>query len=405
MRILHVTPYYHPAAEWGGPVRSVALLAQATARAGVHVEVVTTSRRGSVALAEVPPGTREVDGVPVTYCHARGPRRFFFSPQLAAEVRRRVRRADVVHLHGIWTYPVVAAARACEGAGVPYVLSPRGSLDPWALRQKSWKKRLYTLLVERHTIHGAALLHFTSADEQRTAPSAVRALPHVVVPNCLDLDRLLSLDRREAGSRAPEVLVLGRIHPMKGFDVLVPAFRRLVDGGRSATLMIAGNDEGGYRRVVERLVAEHRLGDRVRFLGELDGPGKEEAFARAALLVAPSYRENFGNAVAEAMAAGLPVIVSERVGIAADIADARAGLVVPIDAGAVASALGRLLAEPAAGAAMGARGRTLARGRYAGPAVAATMIAAYALAGSGLPPGAHAEAAAGEAAAGPGAGD
>lgn len=383
MRILHVTPYYHPAAEWGGPVRSVALLAQATARAGADVEVLTTNARGSPELPEVPPGTREVGGIPVTYCQARGPRRFFFSSELGEEIRRRARRSGVVHIHGMWTYPVLAAARACERQRVPYVLSPRGSLDPWALRQKSWKKRGYTLLIERRTIRHAALLHFTSADEHRTVPAEFRDQPHVVVPNCLELDQLLALDRGGAEAATPELLVLGRIHPMKGFDVLVPALRRLADAGQPARLLVAGNDEGGYQRVVERLVTEHRLLDRVEFLGEVDGAAKGSAFRRATLLVAPSYRENFGNAIAEAMAAGLPVVVSERVGIAPDIAEWRAGLIVPIDPAALAGALGRLLADPAWRAAMGHRGRELVRARYSGPAVAAAMLTAYARARSG----------------------
>jgi glycosyltransferase involved in cell wall biosynthesis len=363
----------------------VALLAQATAEAGADVEVVTTSARGSPALPEVPPGVRDVCGIPVTYCQAGGPRRFFYSPGLAAAVRRQARRADVVHLHGIWTYPVYAAARVCERQDVPYVLSPRGSLDPWALGQKSWKKRAYTLLVERRTLRRAALLHFTSADEHRTAPAEFRDQPHAVVPNCLDLDGLLALERDEADAAVPEVLVLGRIHPMKGFDLLIPALRRLADAGQAAHLLVAGNDEGGYRRAVEGMVAARGLGDRVRFLGEVDGAAKELAFRRVALLVAPSYRENFGNAVAEAMAAGLPVVVSERVGIAPDIAERRAGLVVPLDPVAVAGALGRLLADAPLRAAMGLRGRELVRTRYSGPAVATAMLAAYARARSRRP--------------------
>jgi glycosyltransferase involved in cell wall biosynthesis len=377
MRILHVTSYYRPAREWGGPVRSVALLAQALARAGAEVEVVTTNARGSPGLAEVPPGTREVGGVPVTYCQASGPRRFFFSAELVAQVRRRARRADVVHLHGLWTWPVLATARVCEEDGVPYVLSPRGSLDPWALRQKSWKKRAYTFFVERHTLRHAALLHFTSADEQRSAPAEFRYQAYAVIPNCLDLDGLLALERGDSSLGDGEILVLGRIHPMKGFDLLIPALKRLADRGHFARLLVAGNDEGGYRRVVEELVAKHGLAGRVRFLGEVEDAEKEAAFRGAALLAAPSYRENFGNAVAEAMAAGLPVVVSERVGIAEDIAEAGAGVVVPLDPAALADAVGGLLLDPAARAAMGERGRRLVRERYTGPAVAAATLAAY----------------------------
>jgi glycosyltransferase involved in cell wall biosynthesis len=354
------------------------MLAQATAAAGAEVEVLTTNARGSPALPEVPPGEAEVGGIPVTYCQARGPRRFFFSAELAGEVRRRAVRADVVHVHGLWTYPVLAAARACERLDAPYVLSPRGSLDPWALRQKCWKKRGYTLLVERRTIRRAALLHFTSADEQRTAPAEFRNQPHAVVPNCLDLGGLLRIDRQDReGAAVPVILMLGRIHPEKGFDVAIPALRRLADAGSPARLVVAGNDEGGYRRLVERLISEHRLLDRVEFLGEVGGLAREAAFRRAALLAAPSYRENFGNAVAEAMAAGLPVVVSDRVGIATEIAEHGAGLVVTIEAAALAHAIARLLGDRRLRGVMGQRGRELVCTRYSGPAVARDMLLAY----------------------------
>jgi glycosyltransferase involved in cell wall biosynthesis len=377
MRIAHVTSYYQPAFEWGGPVRSVAMLAQATAAAGAEVEVLATNARGDPRLPRVPPGTREVGGVPVTYVHARGPTRFFFSAELARELERRLPRLDVVHLHGIWTHPVVAGARACERHGVPYVLSPRGSLDPWALGQKRWKKRGYMLLFERRTLHRAALLHFTSEDEHRTAPAEFRALPHAVIPNCLDVEPLLGLERDDPAPATPEILILGRIHAMKGFDVLVPALARLADRGVAARLAVAGNDEGGYRAEVERLVREHGVGVRVRFLGEVEGDAKRAAFRRASLLVAPSHRENFGNAIAEAMAAGLPAVVSHRVGIAPDIAERGAGLVVPLEPGALAAALSALLGDPARRAEMGRRGRELVRTRWSAPAVAAAMLAAY----------------------------
>jgi glycosyltransferase involved in cell wall biosynthesis len=271
----------------------------------------------------------------------------------------------------------MAAARLCERHGVPYVLSPRGSLDPWALRQKRLKKAAYMLLLERRTLLRAALLHFTAEDERKAAPPRYRGRPHAVVPNCVELESLLGLDRAEGLAPAPEVLILGRIHLMKGFDVLIPALRTVVDSGSPVRLVVAGNDEGGYRAKVERLVSAYGLQERVSFLGEVAGEHKAAALRRAALLVAPSYRENFGMAVAEAMAAGLPVIVSDRVGIAPDIAGSGAGLVVPVESRALADAISRLLSQPALRAAMGQRGREVVRARYSGPAVARAMLGAY----------------------------
>ncbi|MFT3917333.1 MAG: glycosyltransferase [Anaeromyxobacteraceae bacterium] len=377
MRVVHVTSYFHPAVEWGGPVRSVAMLAQACARAGADVEVLTTNARGGPRLPRVPPGTREVGGVRVTYVEARGPARFFFSAGLRRLLDQRVPPADVVHLHGIWTYPVLAAARACERLGVPYVLSPRGSLDPWALGQKRWKKRGYLWLFERRTLEAAALLHFTSEDERRTAPDPFRSLPGIVIPNCLEVDDLLGLEREAPAPGPPEILMLGRIHPMKGFDVMVPALAALAARGVDARLVVAGGDEGGHRAEVEDLVRRHAVADRVRFLGSVEGEARRAAFRRAGVLAAPSHRENFGNAIAEAMAAGLPVVVSPRVGIASDVFEAGAGLVVPREPAPLAEALAGLLADASLRAEMGRRGRELVRTRYAAPAVARATLAAY----------------------------
>jgi glycosyltransferase involved in cell wall biosynthesis len=189
------------------------------------------------------------------------------------------------------------------------------------------------------------------------------------------VDALLEAGRDEP--ELPEVLILGRIHPMKGFDVLVPALGALAERGLPVRLAVAGNDEGGYRAEVERLVRQHRVEGRVRFLGEVEGEAKRAALRRAALLVAPSHRENFGNAIAEAMAAGVPVVVSPRVGIAPDIAEHGAGLVVAREAPAFAEAMAALLADPSRRAEMGRRGRALVRARYSAAAVARSMLAAY----------------------------
>jgi glycosyltransferase involved in cell wall biosynthesis len=377
MRVLHVVGCYPPATEWGGGAAAVASFARALRLAGVESEVFTTTARGSRALPSIPPGRREVDGTPVTYFRAPDVLRSFVSPGLAAALRR-VREFDLVHVHMMWAFPNILAARAAARGGVPYVVSPHGALDPWSLTQWPLVKKAFLLLAEDRTLRRAAFLHFTAEAERDVVPPEYRALPAEVVANPVDPEAFagVGLAGRRGASR--DVLVLGRIHPMKGFDLLVPAMREVRRRVPGARLVVAGADEGGYRAVVERLARDAGVADAVVFAGLLDAPGRARALEDAAVLAMPSYRENFGLSAAEAMASGLAVVVSDRVNICAEVAGAGAGRVVPLDPAAIAAALADLLPDEAVRARMGEAGRALVRERYAPARVGAEMRGAYA---------------------------
>jgi glycosyltransferase involved in cell wall biosynthesis len=377
VRVLQVASYYWPATEFGGPVQSVAALAEALREAGCDVEVLTTNARGPGAGERVAAGSRLVRGVPVTYCEAVGPLRYFCAPGLVGSLLRRLRGTDVVHLHGIFTFPTAVGARLARLYGVPYMVAPRGSLDPWALGQKSLKKAIYMAAIEESTLRGAAAVHYTAVREALGVPKELRDLPHVVVPNCLNVQSLAGVDDPVARRDSFEVVALGRIHQMKGFDTLLPAMAKVVAREPRAFLTVAGPDDGGYRRVVERLAVALGIGSAVRFVGTVDEVGRATLLGRCALVALPSYRENFGMAVAEAMAAGLPVVVSDGVALADDIEEFRAGLVVAREPDAIASALLLLLGDAARRQEMGERGRKLVRERFSRRAVGAAMLDAY----------------------------
>lgn len=376
MRVLHVCGIYLPATEWGGPTYAVANYAGALQQAGVACEVFTTTARGDRGLPALPPGTRDVDGVPVTYFPAPAVSQAFLAPAMAAALARRVREFDVVHTHMLWAFPGIVASRIARLAGVPYVVTPHGSLDPWSLSQRRRLKQLFLLASERATLRRAARVHYTADAERANAPADLRDLPSAIVPNVIAPS---DAPRADGGT---DVVILGRIHVMKGFDVLVPAFRDVVARRPEARLVIAGPDEGGYRAEVERMIAAAGIGGAVTFTGHLDARARDALLARCALLVQPSYRENFGMAVAEAMAQGVPVVVSDRVNICDDIRAAEAGLVVPREAPAVAGAIATLLGDAGLRARMGEAGRRLVRARYApavvGPALRAVYEAAQA---------------------------
>ena len=220
---------------------------------------------------------------------------------------------DIVHLHCLWVSSTVLGARICEVLGVPYVVGPRGCLNRWALDQKRWKKRAYMALAEARTLRKAAGLHFTSAAERDEVGSDVRVLPHVVVPNAIRLDDLLDIPLLDGVPEVMKFLIVGRIHPVKGFDVLLPALAAVRRAGHEFTLAVAGGDEGGYEATVRRLAAEHGVAGRITFLGRLDRPQLAEQLARATAVLVPSYQESFGMAAAEGMAAARPVVVAEGV--------------------------------------------------------------------------------------------
>jgi glycosyltransferase involved in cell wall biosynthesis len=367
---------YLPATEWGGPTYAIASYADALRRAGVTCEVFTTTARGGRGYPELAVGTREVAGIPVTYFPAAHGLQSFIAPAMLPALARRVREFDLVHTHLLWAFPGVAADWVAMLAGVPYVVSLHGSLDPWGLEQRRWLKRAFVAISERHTLRRAAFVHYTAEAEHANVPAWLHQTPSEIVPNVVDASQFVAGDR--AVRRASfEVLILGRIHKMKGFDILIPAWREVVAAEPRARLVIAGHDHGGYRAEVERMVAAANLGSTITFTGHVDASGRDARLAAAAVLVQPSFRENFGMSVAEAMATELPVVVSDRVNICSDIAEADAGLVVPRDPAALARALLELLADPDRRLAMGGRGRALVTERYSPAAVGAAMKRAY----------------------------
>ncbi|HEX2115680.1 MAG TPA: glycosyltransferase, partial [Alphaproteobacteria bacterium] len=235
---------------------------------------------------------------------------------------------------------------------------------------------------QNRVIRGAAALHYTAAEEMKLAEPYAHGAPGVVIPNGLDLAEYADLPRPGgvrsghpaiAGRRI--VLFLGRLNFKKGLDLLVPAFAEACRSVNDLHLVIAGPDDG-MRQETERLVAEARIGDRITFLGMLGHAQKLAAYRDAAMFVLPSYSENFGIAVVEAMACGVPVVISDKVNIWREVQEAGAGLVAPTTVSAVADQIVRLARDPEA-AAMGARGRRLVEERFSWDKIACDLESVY----------------------------
>lgn len=382
MNILHVIPSYVPAFRHGGPIYAVHGLAKAQVALGHRVTVFTTHADGAVPL-DVPCGVPVLrDGVEVWYFPLRFPRRLYCAPELARALAARIASFDIAHLHSLFLLPTTYAARAAERAGVPYLVAPRGMLVRGLVAHRgALRKRLWLALAERRTLERAAGIHATAELEAAEAQRFGFRLPPIyTVPNGIDPASLspgpgASLSDPVAAALAggPFVLVLGRISWKKGIDRLIAALPETA----GTSLVVAGNDEEGLTPRLSAQAATLGVGDRLRFTGPVAGADKAALLAGATLFVLPSHSENFGNAVLEAMAVGLPVVVTPEVGLAPVVERAGAGLVVPGEPAILAAALRQLLASPATRASMGRNGTALVEAEFGWPAVARRMMAVY----------------------------
>ena len=381
MRLLHVVPTYLPAWRHGGPIRAVHGLARALASRGHEVEVLTTDLNGEGRL-DVPLGAPvDLDGVTVRYFPVRSLRRLSYAPAMRAALRD-LSRVDAVHLHSVFQWPTLVAARAAERAGIPWVVAPRGMLVPELIAARGrWRKSLWLTLFERRTVERAAGFHATTEIEARDAGRLGLRLPRVyVVPNGVEsepwagsLEALSPAVRELISSPGAFVLALGRVSWKKGLDRLIEA----TAGVPGTRLAIAGNDEEGLIPRLERLAEEKRVGERVFFLGPVDGADKAALLSRCVLLAMPSASENFGNSLLEAMAAGRPVLTTPGVGLAPQVERTGCGRVVQGDPESLAATLREMLADPRALDEMGRRGRLAAEEGYGWPGIAERMEAVY----------------------------
>ena len=288
-------------------------------------------------------------------------------------------QSDLVHIHGIWQAHCAAAGGICRRANKPFLASAHGMLEPWALRNKRWKKSPYSALVERRNLRAAACLRALTESEISDYRRYGLSVPAALIPNGIDLPS--SLDPAAfylkypglAGKRL--VLFLSRVHYKKGVDTLCRAWASVARDFPNAHLVVAGPDFEGTLAKVEALVAKLHLKDRVTFTGMLGDADKWAALAAAECFVLPSHSEGFSVAVLEALAASLPVIVTPGCNFP-EVAQTGCGRIVAPEVEKIACALRTLLnCAPQERAAMGRRGRELVESRYAWPAIGARMAA------------------------------
>jgi glycosyltransferase involved in cell wall biosynthesis len=368
MRVLHVIPSVSERS--GGPATAIMPMCRALMREGIEVLLVTTD----AGL----PGTNgdcfEYKGVPARFFHSQWGESFKYSRPLVSWLNANIRNFGLAHIHAVFNHSSVAAARACRDAGVPYVIRPLGTLDPWSMTQKSLRKSLFWQISGKKMLQRAAAVHYTSEAEKLSTERRM-GLNHgkviaLGIETSATSDNLA--DHFPELAREPYVLVLSRLHPKKGLDVLIDAFQSLETRFSHWRLVLAGDGPSEYVSKLKNKVE----GDRILFTGWLEGERKEAVLSGASLLALPSHQENFGLCVMEALAHSVPVLVSPSVNLATEIAANNAGWIATIDKDALASKLAEALRDEEELARRGRAGKQLSQ-KYSWENTAMELVGLY----------------------------
>lgn len=378
MKVIHTVPAI--AKESSGPSYSVVRLCESLIQDGQNVTLLALDWGTMDAR---PPFLK-------AFPLGLGPLRLGRSPLMKRWLDQQVmsKNVDVLHAHGMWQMNTVYPAWAGNKGDTTLIFSPRGMLSEWAMRSGSAMKRLFWPLLQRPALTSADCFHATAEPEYEDIRRMGFRQPVAVIPNGIDIPELSP----KGGGNSRTLLFLGRIHPVKGLDMLLPAWRAVQDRFPDWRLMIAGSDDGYYGKsgyLNEMLALAKKLDlRRVAFVGELHGASKVQAYRDADLFVLPSYSENFGMTVAEALAAGTPAIVT-RGAPWNELRQQNAGWWVEIGTDALVASLEDALARPHDTLVeMGLRGRGWMERDFSWHSVSRRMVDTYEwLAGSrGLVP-------------------
>ena len=372
MRVIHTVTTTQ--ASYGGPSRSVPFLCEALADQGASVRLVTT-----VPKSEDGGRSPILPADPVEVCSAgvqNGVRRIIWRPfSFYNTLQNQTQSAhpDILHDHGIWLPTHGTVALAARRLDVPLVVSIRGMLTSWALQHNRWRKRFAWMAYQKAALRQASLFHVTSEEEVEALRDLGFDQPAAMIPNGVQLPEQQSADSSSAGPR--RALFLSRLHPKKGLPMLIEAWARVRP--KDWELILVGPSEEGHRAELKEQVRSHGLDDEITFSGSVSDKEKWAVYRSTDLFVLPTHSENFGIVVAEALAAGIPVLTTTGTPWR-ELETHGCGWWVEPEVERITRAL-----DDAVGCAdeerraMGARGRRLVEEQYSWQGVARQMQAAY----------------------------
>lgn len=376
MRILNICAYTW---EVGGPPKVIFDHAQVALRYGHQVDILSPITSGEKPYP-VPTGARLIlcQRTPVIS-------RFFreFSGELFRYLRQHVGEYDIIHCHGLWHFGTLAPFLLDKR--VAKVITIHGVLDRWTYAHNNWKKQIIDTLVQKNFLRRANLIHIYNADERE---DVLRYLGHphpniLLIPNGVNLNDFAQLPSRgtfrqkfNIPADRQMVLFMSRLNAKKGLDLLLPAFRDYVRQHPDTVLVLAGGDDG-YAATIRQFIDRHTLSESIRMVGMLTGDDKKAALADADLFTLPSYSEGFSIAVLEAMAAGTPALVSDRVGFGDAIREHDAAGLVELTPDGVRAGLETMLGDDARRQRVSQNATVLLRAHYDVDIVAKRMLDEY----------------------------
>jgi glycosyltransferase involved in cell wall biosynthesis len=367
-RVLHIAPSF--ARRDGGPSEVLRGLIPELARIGYEVTTATTDK-----------GVDESDlsfvaSNNVRVFSARRPARWSFAPSMLLKLRAEIRNSDVVHIHSVNTFPTTLAMVLCRWTRTPYLLEPHGAFDIYHMDQGRMKKVLYNVLIDGYGFRGLAGAIYSSAREREHGSKTLHARAFEM-PLGVD-SRLFDINRQPLNSgRASTLLFLGRITEKKRLDLVIRALaaKSLSDSG--IRLIVAGPEDPRLGYDPRKLALDLGVAERVEFLGAVDEQLREKLLLSADVFILPSEDESFGMAVAEAMAAGCPVIATVNVGIAEAAAASGAIEICALDAHSIAQTIATMFNDAARRQSMGASGKAYAMENFTWSRAAAKAAFAY----------------------------
>lgn len=383
MKVLHVIPSL--AAKDGGPSFAMPLIARGLHRAGVAVDVATTVSAKEAALLNGDLGS-PVKRDDVNYFYFRRQAEFYkVSRPMTRWLARHIGDYDLVHIHALFSHSAYTAANLAIKNRVPYVVRPLGVLNRWGMEnRRRLLKQLSFRFIEQRILTNAAAIHYTSRQEKLEAELAGVTTAPAVIPLGIDTSLFQTgetaarfYERFPIAAGRQIILFLSRLDPKKGLDILLRAFREVQTAYPASLLVIAGDGDREFVAGLKNLAAELGIGEQVVWTGFLGGDDKTAAFAAASVFALPSFSENFGLALVEAMASGLPCVLSDQVGIAPDVDEFQAGSVVPCEDAPLASALKHLLADAQLRRRFGANAVRLANARFSIEAMTGSLMKLY----------------------------
>lgn len=382
MRILQIIPSI--SLVYGGPSQMVLGLSAALAGKGIEVTILTTNSNGDVGQPPLDvPLNRPVEqnGYQVYYFSCAPFRRYKFSLDLLRWLNRHAKAFDLAHIHALFSPVSTAAATVARSQNLPYILRPLGTLDPADLQKKKQLKRIYAALFERPNLAGAAAIHFTSQQEAKISERFGLITQDLVIPLGVDFNKNTVNSQQLDNLKLPSPLLIfmSRIDPKKGLDLLLPALEKLLAEKLNFHFILAGNNpqDPDYEAKIQKQIANSSLAKHTTVTGFVSGNFKATMLEKADIFVLPSYYENFGIAVAEAMAAGTPVVISNQVHIWEEVQQAEAGWVCSCEVAALTDTLRLALKDASERKRRGLNAQNYALKYYNWETIAQQTIQAY----------------------------